>query len=88
MNEVLDLLENESQKKVKGSFYIKIFLAALIVIIFGVYVGNILFGKNSLEVLLNLQEERTKLQKEIKRLKRENAALQKDYFELRQLEPE
>ena len=88
MNEVLDLLENESQKKAKGSFYVKIFLAALIVIIFGVYVGNILFGKNSLEVLLNLQEERTKLQKEIKRLKRENAALQKDYFELRQLEPE
>ncbi len=88
MNEVLDLLENESQKKVKDSFYVKIFLAALIVIIFGVYVGNILFGKNSLEVLLNLQEEKTKLQKEIKRLKRENAALQKDYFELRQLEPE
>jgi cell division protein FtsB len=88
VNEVLDLLENESQKKVKDSFYVKIFLAALIVIIFGVYVGNILFGKNSLEVLLNLQEEKTKLQKEIKRLKRENAALQKDYFELRQLEPE
>ncbi|QKF65404.1 hypothetical protein [Campylobacter corcagiensis] len=61
---------------------IVIFLAlAVIVIVLGVYAGNVLFGDRSLSVLKSLQEERYFLHKDINRLKDENARLQKLYLE-------
>ncbi len=52
----------------------------------GVFIGILLFGENSLEVLLGLQEYEIHLHEEVERLKRENAGLQKEYFELKELE--
>ncbi|MEA3513433.1 MAG: septum formation initiator [Campylobacterota bacterium] len=53
------------------------------------YISNLLFyGNNSYEVYLNLVERKLELKNEIKRLQNENAALQKQYFELKNLEPE
>ncbi len=76
--------------KSRKSFYfgLKIFILVLAVVGLGLYVGNLLYGKNSLETLLSLQEKKAFFKSRIKRYKKENAKLQKEYFELLQLEPE
>lgn len=51
-------------------------------------VADTLFGDNSLEVYNSLKHKKEYLKKEIKRLQKENAYLQKEYFELKNLEPE
>ena len=66
----------------------RILIALLIVAALGVYAGFLLFGPNSLTILLGLQEQRSTFERRIKKLKKENAALQKEYFELKQLEPD
>ena len=64
----------------------KFLLASGIVLIVGVYMGFIFFGNNSLSVLLDLEEHQDYLSEDIERLKAENAALQKQYFELKELD--
>ncbi len=54
---------------------------------FGIYVGNIIFGKRSLDVMLSLQEQKVQLKCDVETLKKQNAQLQKAYFELKELEP-
>ncbi len=56
-----------------------------IVLTFGVYLGTILYGSNSLEVLFGLQEYETYLQDGVHKLKEENAELQREYFELKEI---
>jgi len=63
-------------------------MALLIVVALGIYAGVLLFGPNSLMVLMSLEEQRSSYELYIKKLKAQNAALQKEYFELKQLEPE
>ena len=87
MSKILNEFENEEIKKSEKTFYVKIFLSLLAVIFLGIYVGDLLFGKSSLEVLLDLQEGRGSLKQNIKIIKQKNALLQKEYFELKQLEP-
>jgi hypothetical protein len=55
------------------------------ILLFGLYVGVLLFGENSLEVLNGLREEKAQLQSEKRRLQSENQRLQKKYFELLQI---
>ena len=62
-------------------------LIAFCVVCFGVYVGNIVFGKRSLDVMLSLQEQKVQLKCDVETLKKQNAQLQKAYFELKELEP-
>ena len=60
----------------------KVFLlTAILVIILGVYVANLLFGSHSLQVLRNLQKEKITLQHDIDVLKKENAQLHKQVLE-------
>ncbi|WP_331774864.1 septum formation initiator [Sulfurospirillum sp. 1612] len=87
MSTIVNELDNGAKKKFDTRFYSKVVLLLLAVIVFGVYVGNVLFGKSSLEVLLGLQESRDTLKANVRAIKAENALLQKDYFELKQLEP-
>jgi len=87
MSKILNEFENEEIKKSVKAFYVKIFLSFLAGILLGIYVGDVLFGNSSLEVLLDLQEGRGDLKQNIKIIKQKNALLQKEYFELKQLEP-
>lgn len=87
MSDVLDEFEDE-RGSLSFLFYLKILGLALIVLLFGLYIGDVLFGKSSLDVLLNLQEDKDTLMVKIQSLKEENAVLQKEYFELRQLDPD
>lgn len=89
MSEILDEYEEGAIKKFyKNRLIIRLFGVGVLVILFGVYVGDMLFGKSSLDVLLNLQEDKKQLQMRVLHLKKENSILQKEYFELRQLDPD
>ena len=64
----------------------KFILAIIFVLLLGVYIGILLFGDNSLEVLIEIQEYEEYLHKQVEDLKDVNAKLQKEYFELKELE--
>jgi hypothetical protein len=59
-----------------------------IVVAFGIYIGIIFYGTNSLEVLLGLQDYENYLQNEVVELKEQNAKLQREYFELKEISAE
>lgn len=70
--------------------YLGLSLTKFLVLLFlvlasGIYIGILLFGNNSYEVLIGLEDYEQYLQNEIVRLKSENAQLQKEYFELKEI---
>ncbi len=76
------------EKRGIAGFSLKAFLATAIgILLFGIYVGVLMYGENSLTVLNQLKEKKYRLSLEDKALKIENQKLQKEYFELKQLEP-
>ncbi len=65
---------------------LKWFMTLFVAVLFlGIYIGILLYGTNSLEILFGLQDYENFLQNEIIRLKSENAELQKEYFELKEI---
>lgn len=88
MSEILkEYDENEIRRSYSFKNFLRLFIITIIVILFGIYIGNMMFGKRSLDVMLNLQEQREQLKKDVEILKKYNAELQKTYFELKDLEP-
>lgn len=63
-----------------------ILLVFSILIVLGIYIANIFFGKNSIYTLIELRDKKHNLLSEIQKLKNENQVFQKSYFELKQLE--
>ena len=63
----------------------KFFTLFSLVMVFGIYLGIILYGTNSLQVYFGLQDYENYLQNEIVRLKNDNAELQREYFELKEI---
>ncbi len=84
--QLLDEEQESLSEKYFGLSTQKFLLASGIVLIVGVYMGFIFFGNNSLSVLLDLEEHQNYLVEDIERLKAENAKLQKQYFELKELD--
>ena len=82
-----DELIDSLHKKGLLAQLLRYFVAVAIVVGLGVYIGILLFGDNSVEVLYNLNVQEKNLKRSIEYLKRENARLQKEYFELKELEP-
>ena len=72
-------------QKYLGLSLVKFFALTIIVLAVGVYIGILLYGTNSLEIFLGLQDYEEYLQSEIHRLKGENAELQREYFELKEI---
>lgn len=61
---------------------IKVFLVtSIVVVLFGVYVSNLIYGNYSLKIVNRLEDERKYLQEKIELLKQENAMLHKRYLE-------
>jgi len=80
----------ESIKKVEalaGLSLKTLLVTAIGILLFGIYVGILIYGENSLTVLNQLKEKKQGLFQEEKALKNENQRLQKEFFELKQLEP-
>ena len=69
-------------------FILIAFISLMITIFFSYHFVNVLFGDNSLQVYNSLKYKKEYLEGEILRLQRENSYLQKEYFELKNLEPE
>jgi len=82
--EEIDVSESITQKYL-GLSLNKFFLLFFIVVAFGVYFGVLLYGTNSLEVLFGLQDYENYLQGEVGSLKSQNAELQREYFELKEI---
>lgn len=85
--ELYDKIDNSQSmtQKYLGIPFAKFLFMFAIVIGFGIYLGMLLYGTNSLEVLFGLQDYETFLQSEVDRLKNENAELQREYFELKEI---
>jgi len=65
---------------------LKIVLVVIVAIILGFYVVDLMFGKRSFSRMIDLNNNLEVLSKKVKNLKQENARLQKEYFELKELE--
>jgi len=63
----------------------RFFLFLIIIVLLGVYIGVLLYGDNSLEVLYGLQDYEDYLQDQVVELKAQNAQLQREYFELKEI---
>ena len=81
-------MTGETQEGGLAGYSLKTFLiTALGILLFGIYVGVLMYGENSLTVWNQLKEKKQHLIDETKHLKAENQRLQKEFFELKQLEP-
>jgi len=85
--ELFEEIESKSSitQEYLGLSFTKFLVLLIIVLTFGVYIGIILYGANSLEILMGLQDYELYLEDEVYRLKQENAQLQREYFELKEI---
>jgi uncharacterized protein YlxW (UPF0749 family) len=82
-------VHNSSTKHIPKILKIIAFIAMVFfTFIFAIYIGELLFGAKSFEAYNELKHKKALLKSEIARLHSENARLQKDYFELKSLQPE
>jgi len=64
-----------------------IVMTAIVIMLFGAYLGILIYGENSWTVLNHLNQEKENLLTEATQLKSKNQRLQKEFFELKQLQP-
>ena len=82
------MVETRDKEEGIADFSLKTFLVTMIgILLFGIYIGVLMYGENSLTVLNQLKEKKRNLIQDERALKVENQRLQKVYFELKQLEP-
>ena len=80
-------MTREKEEGIAG-FSLKTLLATMLgILLFGIYVGVLMYGENSLSVLNALKEKKEHLIEEKRAIMSENQKLQKIFFELKQLEP-
>ena len=78
---------SNKKSNIFGFMLVEIF-SLLATVYFAYHWVNLLFGDNSIQVYNSLKYKKEYLEDEISRLQKENAYLQKEYFELKNLEPE
>ena len=81
------MADTQKVKIIAGLSIKALLITAIGILLFGVYLGILIYGENSLTVLKHLEEKKEGLLLQEKKLKSENQKLQKIYFELKQLEP-
>ena len=72
----------------KPKIDLKIILIIITAIILAFYIVDLMFGKRSLSRMIDLNNDLEVLDKKVSALKKKNAKLQKEYFELKELEGE
>lgn len=87
-DEFFDIGEDSEWWDIANLTLPKLLLLISMITGFGLYVGSLLFGVDSLSVLNELKQKEKTLTVNIEKLKEENAKLQKEYFELKGLEPQ
>ena len=63
----------------------KFIIAFCIVLFSGIYIGSLLYGTNSVQVYMKLDDYNDYLKVQITTLKQQNANKQKEYFELKEI---
>ncbi len=71
-----------------GISYKKLVAIIAIVVCIGIYIGILLFGENSVTQYFKLQEQKQQYRQQVLSLQKENAKLQKEYFELKEVQPQ
>ena len=70
----------------KKQINIRVIFVVIIAIILIFYIFDLLFGERSFSRMVDLDNSLKELNEKVKDLKKENAILQKEYFELKELE--
>ncbi len=70
----------------KPKIDLKIVLIIIVAIVLGFYIIDLMFGKRSFSRMIDLNNNLEVLNKRVDNLKQENTRLQKEYFELKELE--
>jgi Tfp pilus assembly protein PilO len=84
LKKLIDVIDLSDKEKLKA-YGLLVSVAIVLVFVLAYYTNSIM---NSLDNLSSLKHQQEYLQTEIKRLQNSNANLQKEYFELKNLEPE
>ena len=87
MSELLKEYDERTKRREFRRELFRLGAYALGAMIAAVYFSGLLFGQSSLETLLSLEATKKELGARIAWLKAQNAAAQKDYFELKGLYP-
>lgn len=80
-------MSQKDSKQERSSLWLFWIVLLVCILLLGVYIGTLFFGANSLEVLLDLRQKQNALNIKVENLQNDNARLQKEYFELKGLEP-
>ena len=86
IGDILEAAETQKSKKAKKDY--SALYAVIIAIALLAYFYSLIFGQNSISVMLNAKWKKEELIKEYNKLQLENQKLQKEHFELIQLTPE
>jgi len=81
------MIQTKNEEGIAGFSFKAFLVTALGILLFGIYVGILMYGENSLTVLNQLKEKKQRLIEEKRVIKIKNQRLQKEFFELKQLEP-
>jgi len=81
------LADTQEVEALAGLSLKTILVTTIGILLFGIYIAVLMYGENSLTVLKQLKEKKQVFLHEGKTLKKENQELQKEFFELKQLEP-
>ena len=81
------MAEIQEAERLAGLSLKTLLVTTIGILLFGIYLGILIYGENSLTVLKQLKEKKHVLLKEGQTLKRNNQELQKEFFELKQLDP-
>lgn len=87
MSEAEELLEKSSKLWRLAYTYRVWFVLFGILVGIGLYLGYLLFGNDSVEVLVRLKTQKNALINDSKMIESQNANLQKQIFEIRGLKP-
>jgi len=88
MTEVFEEIKKTQKKRERRGEILFYLLFFGTVIPLGFYFAELLFGKNSLNDYVKVSEKERVIQREVLNLREENSRLQKEYFELKDLEPQ
>jgi len=81
------MMQTKNEEGIAGFSFKTFLVTALGILLFGIYVGILMYGENSLTVLNQLKAKKQELLQEKRAIKIKNQRLQKEFFELKQLEP-
>lgn len=87
-----DILETlkylHARYNIKLEFKFALGIGIFVALYLATHLSNLLFGTNSINVYLDLYNRKQYITEEITKYHTQNALLQKEYFELKNLEPE